>query len=131
MNREELLKKIDGLEKFNDFTDILKDQVKYVNTGVERHYICLEDLLSLLNETPKSKPVHSELRVMQYNKETNRLQNYISESRTTPCHCDSMFHYEYDVFYNKMYGVCNICNQDIFVVKDKYVPQLLHTGIWR
>lgn len=131
MNKEELLKKIDALEKFNDFMDILKDQTKYSSISTGRHYICLEDLLSSLNETPKSKPVRSKLRVMQYNEETNTLQNYIPESKITPCHCDNMFHYEYDLFYNKMYGVCNICDQDIFVMKDEYVPQLLHEGIWR
>ena len=45
------------------------------------------------------------------------------------CDCGAnCYHYEYDG--NTIYGVCNACERDIYIVKPEYVADELNTGVW-
>lgn len=65
---------------------------------------------------------------------TIRLRNddriYEFFIRGEHCLCGAnVMHYEYDG--EKMYGVCNACQDDVFIVKPEYAKELLGEGIWK
>lgn len=47
-----------------------------------------------------------------------------------PCGCGSnCFHYEREG--GTVYGVCNACDADIYIMKEEYAPEILSKGVWR
>lgn len=65
-----------------------------------------------------------------YEDSENMLQYYSSENKN-PCGCGSnCYHYEYDRINNVIYGVCNACEEDIYIVKEEYMDEKLHAGKW-
>lgn len=72
----------------------------------------------------------SKQRKIQYYKGTDRVKSYYSSGEMNPCGCGSnCFHYEYDG--SKIYGVCNACDIDIYVLKNEYVEEKLAQEIWK
>lgn len=55
---------------------------------------------------------------------------YYNPYKRNPCGCGSnCYHYEYDG--EKIYGVCNGCQTDVYEVKPEYIDGKLATGVWR
>lgn len=67
-------------------------------------------------------------RVKQYYADKNLIwTHFIPQER---CSCGAnVFHYEYDG--KDIYGVCNGCGKDHYVVKEEYVNKRLSEGIWK
>ena len=60
----------------------------------------------------------------------NIRTNFIKDE-FNPCGCGSnCFHYEYDKARNIIYGVCNVCDIDIYEVKKEYIAEELRIGKW-
>lgn len=69
-------------------------------------------------------------RLIQCYKDTKRMWQYYS-NKNNPCECGSnCYHYEYDKIDNVVYGVCNCCKTDIYIVKEEYKEEKLHIGEW-
>lgn len=97
----------------------------------------LEDLLSkygiTLQEAARIYEKHQKQskRLIQCHKDTENPWQYYTGEGKNPCGCGSnCFHYEYDKVLNKIYGVCNCCNTDIYEVKEEYIKEKLSTGKW-
>lgn len=46
------------------------------------------------------------------------------------CSCGAnVYHYEYDG--NEIYGVCNACGKDVYVVKKECIDKRLKEGVWK
>lgn len=71
------------------------------------------------------------MRLLQCYEDSGNMWQYYDGQGNNPCDCGSnCYHLEYDKVNNKIYGVCNCCNTDIYVVKEEYVDEKLHTGKW-
>ena len=69
-------------------------------------------------------------RLTQCYDDDEEIWQYADKERN-PCGCGSnCFHYEYDRINNVIYGVCNACEKDIYIVKEEYMNEKLHTGKW-
>lgn len=69
-------------------------------------------------------------RLLQCYEDSGNMWQYY-DVELNPCGCGSnCYHFEYDITSNKIYGVCNCCNTDIYEVKGKYMEKILHTGKW-
>ena len=67
-------------------------------------------------------------RVKQYYADKDLIWTYFIPQES--CLCGSnVYHYEYDG--KKIYGVCNACSEDIYILKDEYVEETLTKGIWK
>ena len=70
-------------------------------------------------------------RLTQCYTDSERMWQYYNKE---PNHCGcggNCFHYEYDLNDNVIYGVCNCCEKDIYiVVKEEYMDEKLHEGKW-
>ena len=63
--------------------------------------------------------------------DSDNLWQYYTGDDKNPCGCGSnCFHYEYDENDNLIYGVCNACNTDIYVVREEYKEEKLKEGKW-
>jgi hypothetical protein len=73
-------------------------------------------------------------------KSRNRMKQYYLDDRDSihtyfthdrnPCGCGSnCYHKEYDPDDEKVYGVCNACNMDIYEYED--TEEVLGEGIWK
>lgn len=78
------------------------------------------ELSNLIKDKPKRK--------IQYYSDKNLVWNYYLSEERCSCGCN-VYHYEYDG--TEIYGVCNACNKDIYLVKNENVNETLNTGIWR
>lgn len=86
-------------------------------------------MTNLIKEIDKKDQMRTK-RLIQCHEDCKTMWQYYNKERN-PCECGSnCFHYEYDRINNVIYGVCNCCNTDIYVVKDEYFEEKLHTGEW-
>lgn len=70
-------------------------------------------------------------RLTKCHEKTETMWQYYSRERN-PCECGSnCYHYEYDKINNEIYGVCNACDEDIYIVKEEYKEEVLKEGIWK
>lgn len=70
-------------------------------------------------------------RLSQRHNDSSNLWQYYTGNGSNPCGCGSnCFHYEYDKVDNTIYGVCNACNKDIYVVREEYKEEKLKEGKW-
>ena len=68
-------------------------------------------------------------RVQCYEDTENVWQYYNDYSNA--CGCGSnCFHLEYDRNVDKIYGVCNCCNKNIYVINEEYKETKLKQGKW-
>ena len=71
------------------------------------------------------------MRLTQCYEDSENMWQYYSSKNKNPCGCGSnCYHYEYDKTNNIIYGVCNTCNEDIYIVKEEYMDEKLHIGKW-
>ncbi len=69
-------------------------------------------------------------RKIQYYDSGKQYHTYMVKEERNPCGCGSnCYHLEYDG--EKIYGVCNACDTDIYEIKDEYVKEKLNQGIWK
>lgn len=70
-------------------------------------------------------------RLVQYlSKHPDTIHTSYIPGEVNPCGCGSnCFHYERDCEY--VYGVCNACDADIYVIKEEYTPDILSEGVWK
>ena len=70
-------------------------------------------------------------RLTQCYEDNENMWQYYDGQENNPCDCGSnCYHYEYDRINNKIYAVCNCCKTDIYVMKEEYMDEKLHTGKW-
>lgn len=101
------------IEKVNEACVVACDVMK-------RYLKLLHKLIDLIQ--PKRK--------IQYYDSRKQYHTYMVEGERNPCGCGSnCYHLEYDG--EKIYGVCNGCNTDIYEIKDEYVKEKLNQGIWK
>ena len=67
-------------------------------------------------------------RKKQYYNDVDKVWQYYQPKGTCSCGCN-VYHYEYDG--KKIYGVCNACGEDVYILKDEYVEEILNKGIWK
>lgn len=67
-------------------------------------------------------------RVKQYYADKDLIWAYFIPKERCSCGAN-VFHYEYDG--KNIYGVCNACDQDLYIVKKEYVNKHLSEGIWK
>ena len=69
-------------------------------------------------------------RLIQHYADDEHMWQYVGDE-PNPCGCGSnCYHYEYDRSENKIYGVCNGCHTDIYIVRDEYTNDKLKIGMW-
>ena len=70
-------------------------------------------------------------RLIQCYEESGNMWQYFVPKENNPCGCGSnCYHYEYDRIDNRIYGVCNACNKDIYEMKQEYIEEFLQRGKW-
>lgn len=85
-----------------------------------KRYLKLQKLIASIQ--PKRK--------IQYYDSGKQYHTYMVGGDRNPCGCGSnCYHLEYDG--EKIYGVCNACDTDIYEIKDEYVKEKLNQGIWK
>lgn len=68
-------------------------------------------------------------RKIQRYPDTKNVWTYYDPEMKNPCNCGSnCYHYEYDG--QRVIGVCNACERDIYEVKSEYVQEYLDKGVW-
>lgn len=67
-------------------------------------------------------------RKKQYYNDVDKVWQYYQPKGTCNCGCN-VYHYEYDG--KKIYGVCNACGEDVYILKHEYVEETLNKGIWK
>lgn len=83
----------------------------------------VQELKNLINNS------HLVTRKKQYySDDENKLWNYYMPKERCSCKAN-VYHYEYDG--KKIYGVCNACGEDVYILKDEYVEETLNKGIWK
>lgn len=71
-------------------------------------------------------------RKIQYEEDGKWYHSYIVDGGATynPCGCGSnVYHLEYDG--KTIFGVCNVCEKDIYTIKPDCVQEMLKEGIWK
>lgn len=65
-----------------------------------------------------------------YDDEPETLCSYYVKHERNPCGCGSnLYHYEYDG--KDVYGVCNACWEDIYILNEDYAQEELKKRIWK
>lgn len=83
-----------------------------------------------MNDSFGSRGIGNDARLIHYNDEGITYTNFTLGSKN-PCGCDSnCYHYEFDTRSNKVYGVCNACGKDIYVVDDMEKNKDIFQGTW-
>jgi len=91
-----------------------------VACDVMKRYLKLQKLITSIQ--PKRK--------IQYYNSGKQCHTYMTRKDINPCGCGSnCYHLEYDG--EKIYGVCNACDTDIYKIKNEYVKEKLNQGIWK
>ena len=63
-------------------------------------------------------------------KDNNDIQLYLGDMPNS-CGCGSnCYHFEHDTIDNKTYAICNRCDKDLFIMKEKDVLEQLKNGRW-
>lgn len=71
------------------------------------------------------------MRLLQCYETSGNMWQYFNSEGNNHCGCGSnCYHFEYDKTNNKIHGVCNCCQADIYEVKEEYIDEMLHTGKW-
>lgn len=117
--------------KTNNLTNLLNGDV-YFNPDTESFYMWyknkayeipkeIEQLKHLLNiKQPRKR--------QYYLDEPDKLWNYYIGGQCCSCGAN-VYHYEYDG--KDIYGVCNACGKDLYIVKEEYVNKRLNEGVWK
>lgn len=67
-------------------------------------------------------------RTKQYYDDGDQVWTYVSVGKH--CCCGSnCYHLEYDG--ENIYGVCNGCDDDLYIVKPEYMEEKLNQGVWK
>jgi len=61
-------------------------------------------------------------------KDGDPLSYFISGVGCNYCKANC-YHYEYDG--ENIYGVCNACCRDLYIVKPEYIEKELNEGVWK
>ncbi len=71
------------------------------------------------------------MRTKQYYKDAPKtIHSYYVPHEKNPCGCGSnVYHYEYDG--KDVYGVCNACERDIYILDKDGAQEKLKSGIWK
>ena len=68
----------------------------------------------------------------QYYEDGKTVWTYFVPGERNPCGCGSnCYHHKYDRRDGKIYGVCNACDKDIYIIDKKYKNQRLEIGVWK
>lgn len=60
----------------------------------------------------------------------NQIHTSFIPGVTNPCGCGSnCYHYERED--GVVYGVCNACDVDIYIIKDECTPEIISKGVWK
>lgn len=117
--------------KTNNLTNLLDVDV-YFNLDTESFYMWyknkayeipkeIEQLKHVLNiKQPRKR--------QYYLDKPDKLWNYYIGGQCCSCRAN-VYHYEYDG--KDIYGVCNACGKDLYIVKEEYVNKRLKEGIWK
>lgn len=73
--------------------------------------------------------VQSLSRIKQYHNDGNLWQYFIKGERCS-CGCN-VFHHVYDKPKNKVFVVCNACDDIIAEFKEEYTQKELSKGVWK
>lgn len=65
----------------------------------------------------------------QYHDNGN-LWQYIIKGERCDCKCN-VFHHEYNKARNKVFVVCNACDEIFAEIKDEYTDEELRKGVWK
>ena len=97
-----------------------------------RAYESLKELYQMIGcamRIYESNQVKS-IRQIQCYEDTERVWQYYNKFEN-PCECGSnCYHFEYDRDDDKIYGVCNCCNKDIYVMRKECKDDKLKQGKW-
>lgn len=104
----------------------MQELIKDLDNLLSKYGITINDAIRIHEE--KQKHVR---RLTQYHEDQKTLWQYFTGDRNNPCNCGSnCYHLEYNKIDNKIYGVCNACDTDIYEIRDEYIGEELQTGRW-
>ena len=105
----------------------MSDFIKELDDLLKKYNITIYDVMQIY-EKQFIKPVRT---VQHYNYE-DHVWTYYNPEGNNPCGCGSnCYHYEYDQRDDEIYGVCNGCDKDIYIIDKKYKNQRLEIGVWK
>lgn len=109
---------LDGDVYFNPDTELFYMWYKNKSYQIPKEIEQLKQMLNL--KQPRKRQYYLD-------KQDKLWNHYIVD---LCCSCGAnVYHYEYDG--NEMYGVCNGCGKDVYVVKEECIDKRLKEGIWK
>lgn len=112
--------------------DRVSEIVYHIDTLVSRYNIPLESIIELYFRVNKTKTAEKHIlpRKKQYTKD-GHIHNRKDKDGLNPCGCGShSYHYEYDQLEKDVYGVCNDCGEDIYIVIPEKKAKVIREGKW-
>lgn len=109
---------LDGDVYFNPDTELFYMWYKNKAYEIPKEIEQLKQMLGL--KLPRKRQYYSD--------KQDKLWNYRIGGQCCSCGAN-VYHYEYDD--NEIYGVCNACGKDLYVVKEEYIDKRLKEGIWK
>lgn len=109
---------VDGDVYFNPDNDLFYMWYKNKSYQIPKEIEQLKQLLKL--KQPR--------KCQYYSDKQDKLWNYHIGGRCCSCGAN-VYHYEYDG--ENIYGVCNACGKDLYVVKEEHVDKRLIEGVWK
>lgn len=109
---------LDGDVYFNPDTESFYMWYKNKSYQIPKEIGQLKQLLGL----------NSPRKCQYYQDKQDKLRDYHIGGQCCPCGAN-VYHYEYDG--NEIYGVCNACGKDLYVVKEGYIDKRLKEGVWK
>ena len=99
--------------------------IEELDVLLKKYNLTIYDAMKIY-EMHQIKPI----RVVKCHEDSEILWQYYCVGQN-PCGCGSnCYHYEYDNIDDEIYGVCNVCEKDIYVVKKEYKEEKLKEGKW-
>ena len=91
-----------------------------------------EDVVKVLKEMISKKESVFPRLSQRYPNDEDKVWCYFVKDTPNPCGCGSnVFHKEYDVLKEKIYGVCNSCGKDVYEVEPEFKQEELCKGVWK
>ncbi len=104
----------------------MNELVKEIEDLLLKYKITIYEAMKIYEKSQKQVR-----RLTQCYEDSENIWQYYDGDKNNPCGCGSnCYHYEYDRIDNKVYGVCNSCDMDIYEMKEEYMNEKLNTGKW-
>ena len=105
----------------------MSDLIKELDELLNKYDLTIYDAMAIY------KRQHEEsFRTTQYYEDEHAVWTYFVSGQRNPCGCGSnCYHHEYDRRDGKIYGVCNACDTDIYIINEGCEEEELEIGIWK